>query len=302
MAALAAPDAAQTATTTFASAFNSTLGDVGTGMPTDNALSALLAQFNAASAGPALPPRPAPTATSAQLEGVFSILDWTPTNPAVEASPAVETTPSPLASFAMKRKLSDVEAEDSSSKRARSSTPVAKRAYRRQAPKTSPTLQQLAAAASSGSPLVPEKFELIDTVKKEEPETVAAVRLTSTGKPSTARPKAVVPEKYMKNGEAQAVTGMTTEQILAYPNWEALMQDVDEAHRPNAEILGKMITDNRDKAKWAAKKSRDERKQKVEQLEGQVEELQKKITDMRNIMLKLARTGEVSYSVFEGHI
>ncbi|GMK54169.1 hypothetical protein CspeluHIS016_0107550 [Cutaneotrichosporon spelunceum] len=296
--ALETADAMQTANATFSSSLHSTLGDFNFNgnAESHNELSGILGQLGTVPA-PAVTPAPRAVPDAAEVANVFALLNWTRTY-STDA-----TTSSPLESLPMKRKLSETETEDAATKRDRSSAPVAKRPYRRQSAKNTLTLSQLAAAASSGSPLVIEQLEDVEEATKgEEAEVTAAVRLTSTGKPSTARPKAVVPEKYMKNGEAQTITGMTTEQILGYPNWEALMLDVDETHRSSALAFGKMITDNRDKAKWAAKKSRDERKQKVEQLEGQVEELQKKNDGMRQALLNLVRKGVVDIAEIQAYI
>jgi hypothetical protein len=242
---------------------------------------------------------PAPAAASGLTEA-YAALGWPL---ASKAAPAAAVTPA-VASTAMKRKGSDSSDDSSAAKRPRgrppSSTPVAKRPYRRQS-KNGLSLSQLAAAAASGKPVVIDETPLI-VEDDEDDEPSSPVRLTSTGKPSTARPKAVVPEKYMKNGEAQAITGMNTEQILSFPNWVSLMECVDEAHRAGAEVFGKMITENRDKAKWAAKKSRDERKAKVESLEGQVDDLQGKISEMRGLLLGLVGRGLVPLSEVESFI
>lgn len=290
------PDARMSSDPTMASAFGSAFGDFG-GLASLGAdavsqlqLGNLLSQIS--NANPAALSAPAATPAPAGLPEAYAALGW----------PASAPTAAP----AMKRKVSDVSDDGSvSSKRPRgrpaSDAAPAKRPYRRQS-KPGLSLSQLAAAAASGSPVV------VGDKKEPLPQSPSPaleekpVRLTSTGKPSTARPKAVVPEKYMKNGEAQAITGMTTEQILSFPNWGALMECVDEAHRAGAEVFGKMITENRDKAKWAAKKSRDERKAKVETLEGQVDELQAKIAEMRGVMLSLVGRGAVSLADVEAYI
>ncbi|BEI86119.1 hypothetical protein CcaverHIS002_0604060 [Cutaneotrichosporon cavernicola] len=285
----------------FGSSFNSTISGVGLDVNAPPAvdLNDILRSFEVVTAPTAAPVAPATSNSDTDAVDVamaLNALDWVP------ALAAGSTTASPVP-VAMKRKLTEtaIETEDPATKRSRSSTPVVKRPYRRQSTKNTLTLSQLAAAASSGSSLVIEQLEDVEPAKNET-EVAATIRLTSTGKPSTARPKAVVPEKYMKNGEAQTITGMSTEQILAYPNWEALMEDVDDKHRTGALAFGKMITENRDKAKWAAKKSRDERKQKVEQLEGQVEQLEKKNDGMRQVLLGLVRKGLVDISEIQEYI
>lgn len=282
------PDATMAADPTMLSTFGS-LGDfgnlasLGTDAVTQLQLGNILRQLTT-------PAAPAPTVSSGLTEA-YAALGW----------PSAQDEKTALSATSMKRKASDVSSDDGA-KRARvnSSTPAPKRPYRRQS-KNGLSLSQLAAAASSGSPLVVEDC-LTPGSPEEVEEDIKPVRLTASGKPSTARPKAVVPEKYMKNGEAQAITGMTTEQIMAFPNWSALMDCVDEEHRAGADIFGKMISENRDKAKWAAKKSRDERKAKVESLEGEVDELKSKINDMRGYLLGLVGRGAVSLSEIENFI
>lgn len=295
------PDPTLSSDPTMASAFGSAFGNfgglasLGSDAVSQLQLGNLLQQIS--NANPVALNTPAAASTPAAPAGLpeaYAALGWPASTPGAAAAPA------------MKRKASDVSDVDSvSSKRPRgrpaSSAPPAKRPYRRQS-KPGLSLSQLAAAAASGSPVVlGDKKEPLPAspspALEEKP-----VRLTSTGKPSTARPKAVVPEKYMKNGEAQAITGMTTEQILSFPNWAALMECVDDAHRAGAEVFGKMITENRDKAKWAAKKSRDERKAKVETLESQVDELQSKIAEMRGVLLSLVGRGAVSLADVEAYI
>lgn len=297
------PDSSMAADPTMLSTFGSTLGNFGNlaSLGSDAVSQLQLGNLLEQLTGTAPTPAPATLAPSG-LSEVYASLGWPLTGPVKEESPAASSPA--LSSMAMKRKASDSSDDMSSAKRSRgrpaSSTPVAKRPYRRQS-KNGLSLSQLAAAAATGAPIIDEKRAMSPTPEVEDDDE-APVRLTATGKPSTARPKAVVPEKYMKNGEAQAITGMTTEQILSFPNWSTLMECVDEAHRAGAEVFGKMISENRDKAKWAAKKSRDERKAKVESLEGQVDDLQGKIAEMRGLLLGLVGRGLVSLADVETYI
>lgn len=278
------PDAAMSADPTMLSTFGSldfgSLAALGNDSVSQLQLGNILNQLSA-------PADPAPATVSSGLTAAYAALGW-------------PTAKEEKAAVSMKRKASDM-SNDGAAKRTRATgTPVAKRPYRRQS-KNGLSLSQLAAAAASGSPLVVEDC-LTPGSPEEVEDDIKPVRLTATGKPSTARPKAVVPEKYMKNGEAQAITGMTTEQIMAFPNWSALMECVDEEHRAGADIFGKMISENRDKAKWAAKKSRDERKAKVESLEGEIDELKGKINEMRGVLLGLVGRGVISLSEVENYI
>lgn len=122
------------------------------------------------------------------------------------------------------------------------------------------------------------------------------VKRTASGKPSTARPKSVVPEKYFKDGTAQAVTGMTMEQILAFPTFEDLLKQVDPSLYDAAAEFGERIADNRDKAKDAAKKSREERKAKIDSLERTVDGLENKIKGMQGVLMALVSKGLVAQS------
>ncbi|KAK4684308.1 hypothetical protein P7C73_g5880, partial [Tremellales sp. Uapishka_1] len=146
--------------------------------------------------------------------------------------------------------------------------PPVKRPYKRQSKSTS-----LASPA------------LACTYGFEGPSTPVAIK---SGNPSAARPKAVVPEKFFKNGEAVQSTGMTEQEIRAYPNWETLMMYVDEAHRAAAEAFGDRINGNRNKARDAAAKSREDKKNENEQLRAQNEE-------MRQVLRGLVERGIVSY-------
>lgn len=284
-----------TVLSTFGSSFANfgSLASLGSNAVSQLQLGNLLSQLTGSA-----PAQPAPAAVPS-LPEAYAALGW----PLTTESKAATASPAP----SMKRKLSEM-SDDQSAKRSRGrvgssgATPIAKRPYRRQS-KNGLSLSQLAAAAASGSPVVvPAPIKVETPAPADEDDDEEPVKLTASGKLSTARPKAVVPEKYMKNGEAQAITGMSTEDIMAFPNWAALMACVDDAHRAGAEVFGKMITENRDKAKWAAKKSRDERKAKVESLEGQVDELQSQIADLRGLLLGLVGRGLVPLSEVESYI
>ncbi|KAI9638241.1 uncharacterized protein MKK02DRAFT_31717 [Dioszegia hungarica] len=134
---------------------------------------------------------------------------------------------------------------------------------------------------------------LIATVSLDDVE--EPPKRTASGKPSTARPKSVVPEKYFKDGSAFAITGMTMEQILSFPTFDELLKQVAVDKRDGAREFGERIADQRDKAKDAAKKSRDEKRQKIEQLEGQVDGLEDQVAKMRVYLQSLLGSGRVSH-------
>jgi polyhydroxyalkanoate synthesis regulator phasin len=121
-----------------------------------------------------------------------------------------------------------------------------------------------------------------------------SVKLTATGKLSTARPKSVVPEKYLKDGSALSILGMTVDEIQTFPTFEDLLRKVHPSKQAAAAEFGLRIADNRDKAKDAAKKSRDERRQKIESLEDTVQTLETKVVGLQNLLLQLVAKGLVS--------
>jgi hypothetical protein len=132
------------------------------------------------------------------------------------------------------------------------------------------------------------------TFEDSDAESESTPKITASGKLSTARPKSVVPEKYFKDGSAQAVTGMTVEQIQAFPTFEELLKKVSPELQSAAAEFGERIKENRDKAKDAAKKSRDERKAKIDSLEQTVSELEGKIEGMQAVMMALVSRGVLS--------
>ncbi|WWD09697.1 hypothetical protein V865_007825 [Kwoniella europaea PYCC6329] len=124
--------------------------------------------------------------------------------------------------------------------------------------------------------------------------TPATIKKTISGKPSTARPKSVVPEKFLKDGSAQSILGMDINQIQSYPSFDMLLKDVAADKLHAAKEFGERIADNRDKAKDAAKKSRDERRAKIERseyLEKKVEDLENKLSGLTGVLMSLVDRG-----------
>ncbi|WWC66127.1 uncharacterized protein I206_100027 [Kwoniella pini CBS 10737] len=162
-------------------------------------------------------------------------------------------------------------------------------------------LYQRQSTVFSGSPTysansVADESE-IDSPMATSPITPAAPKKTASGKPSTARPKSVVPEKFLKDGSAQAILGMTIDQIQSYPSFDMLLKDVEASKLPTARDFGERISDNRDKAKDAAKKSRDERRAKIERseyLEKKVDDLESKLKGMTSVLLTLVDRGIIN--------
>ncbi|KAL7419214.1 hypothetical protein Q5752_006051 [Cryptotrichosporon argae] len=246
---------------------------------------------------PAAQPEPVMPAANNSLAQAVANMDWALLTASPVGVSPLSLSLSPPASpplESLKRKISDASDISVPVKRPRGRPPKSasvigplvsshKRPYNRQ-PRSSLT--------KTPSPLIAVHDALSDDdLDGSESEVDSSVKLTVSGKPSTARPKSVVPEKYMKNGQAQEITGMTVEQINTFPNWTALMAAVDDAHRVQTKEFGKMIRDNRRKAKDAAKKSREERKAKVEGLESQIAGLEAKLDVFRVFAQALSARG-----------
>ncbi len=217
------------------------------------------------------------------LQSVYAALGWTlPT--AVE--PQLISPPTPL-----KRKVSDSSDESALAKRPRGRPPKprpdAKRPRRRQS-KGGSSVPALVAAAVLDTPT--SRSVTFADIDGSDHESVVAVG-KKAGKSSTARPKSVVPEKYLKDGSAQTMLGMSVDQIQSFPTFEELLKMVSSSLRPGAAEFGERIKENRDKAKDAAKKSRDERRAKIDSLEKTVAELEGTIEGMRGVLATLVTKG-----------
>ncbi|ODN78046.1 hypothetical protein L202_05128 [Cryptococcus amylolentus CBS 6039] len=202
-----------------------------------------------------------------------------PANLSLPASPVA-----PVAALGAKRKASDASDEGAPAPKRRgrppgTGKPKAAVAPKRRVSKASPASSSVSPASSS------EALPLDDFDDDMSP-----VRLTATGKPSTDRPKSVVPAKFLKDGSAQAILGMTIPEIMSFPTYEELLKKVRPELVAGATEFGEKIADNRDKAKDAAKKSRDERRAKIERaeyLERRCEELEGKVSNMGSFLMSL---------------
>ncbi|WVQ74520.1 hypothetical protein IAR50_004121 [Cryptococcus sp. DSM 104548] len=115
-------------------------------------------------------------------------------------------------------------------------------------------------------------------------------------KTSTARPRSVVPEKFIGDGSAETALGMSTAAIQSFPSFEELLKHVHPDNYARAKAFGEKIARNRLKAKNAAKRSRDQRRAKIEKaelLEKQTEELQGKLEGMKTLLSTLVANGTV---------
>ena len=128
---------------------------------------------------------------------------------------------------------------------------------------------------------------------------------SNDGKVCTTRPKAVVPEKFLNDGSAEAALGMTIAEIQTFPTFEELLKKVHPNNCQKAILFGEKITRNRIKAKHAAKRSRDQRRAKierVERLEKQTKELQDQVEDMRALLGQLVESGAINREVVQAYI
>lgn len=238
----------------------------------DLGLTALFEKYNAA---------PQPVVASVQapsdLTNIYSTVDW---NALTTVQPE-QVSPRP----SLKRKDSGSSADSGPQKRPRGRPPkeksTTKRPYRRQDQSAS-SVPALVAGVLTGTPLA-----LPSSLDDEEDEATRA-------KNSFDRPKSVVPEKYLKDGSAQTILGMTADVIQSFPTFEELLKVVSPELYAGAKEFGDRIKENRDKAKDAAKKSRDEKRNKIESLESTVRGLEDKLSAITGVLQALVQKGLLS--------
>ncbi|WWD17616.1 hypothetical protein CI109_102057 [Kwoniella shandongensis] len=293
------PDPRGSSDPTMTSTFGLSFGDFGvhTGLDSDAASQLGLTNLVGKLVDQADQPATEATRASANLADAYAILDKL--LPASSSPTSIEPSqlslpPSPAP---LKRKASEMSEDSASAAKKRGRPPgstkvkpvalhSAKRAYRRQSKSSSDNL--------SGSPAVSIDTAVVDGDESDAESDTSPVKLTASGKPSTARPKSVVPEKFLKDGSAQSILGMTITEIQSFPSFEELVKKVSPSLMPGAREFGERIAENRDKAKDAAKKSRDERRAKIERaevLEKKVEELETRISGMTSVLLALVDRG-----------
>ncbi|OWZ28518.1 hypothetical protein J007_06356 [Cryptococcus neoformans] len=184
-----------------------------------------------------------------------------------------------------KRKASDASDEGAPAPKRRGRPPGTGK------PKAAKPMERQQSKTSSFSSSSPSSFNGTPPADDSDLEAASpTVKVTATGKPSTDRPKSVVPAKFLKDGTAQAILGMTIPEILSFPTYEELLKKVKVELLPGAREFGEKIADNRDKAKDAAKKSRDERRAKIERaeyFEKKCEQLQEQIASMSSFLMTL---------------
>lgn len=254
------------------------------------------------------------------LAPIYSQLGWLdnlPVAASVPAGPAAPTTVSPSALTAisplltgLKRKVSD--ASDTSA--ADTTEPPKKRRGRPPKHLSRSTTSLLGTPASvstlalnspsaSPSPTLP-SAPLLRTYSSSlasalfGPASTSGAAAAAKGKKaplpeSTARPKSVVPVKYLKDKTAQTVTGMTQAQILSYTSYDELLKHVSADKYEGAKEFGQRLEEGRDKAADAAKRAREEKKARIYELEGEVDRLQ-------SVLRRLVESGKVRMEDLEG--
>jgi len=85
--------------------------------------------------------------------------------------------------------------------------------------------------------------------------------------PAHARPKSVVPDKFLKNGTAQKILGMAEQEIKGYAQFSDILQVLVGTDRYDEAVkFGTQLEEIRLQGRDAAKKSRDEKRQQKEAL------------------------------------
>lgn len=94
-----------------------------------------------------------------------------------------------------------------------------------------------------------------------------------SSKPTVAKPKAVVPQKYLKDGSASAALGMTEDQILAFPDFDALLLAVTPELKARAIEFGELVENGRRQAAESAQQTRAAKESKLNELTAEVSRL-----------------------------
>jgi hypothetical protein len=95
-----------------------------------------------------------------------------------------------------------------------------------------------------------------------------------SSKPTVAKPKAVVPQKYLRDGTAQAALGMSEEQILAYPDFDTLLVDVQAHLQSRAVEFGQLVESGRRQAAESAQQNRAAKDAKLNGLADRVHSME----------------------------
>ncbi|WVW82622.1 hypothetical protein I302_104633 [Kwoniella bestiolae CBS 10118] len=285
------PDGRGTSDPTMTNTFGLTFGDFGlhTDLGADAASQLGLTNLLGKLGEPKTMQQPTSTGSVNDLTDAYALLDkLLPSATSTISSPTsiqpsqLSLPPSPPSSTTLKRK--SFESADGAQPAKKRGRPPGSGSI-----KTKPLSLQGPALGSPSSSCADES-----ELGSPSASTPAIIKKTISGKPSTARPKSVVPEKFLKDGSAQSILGMDINQIQSYPSFDMLLKDVSEDKLQAAKEFGERIADNRDKAKDAAKKSRDERRAKIERseyLEKKVEDLESKLQGLTGVLMGLVDRG-----------
>ena len=93
-------------------------------------------------------------------------------------------------------------------------------------------------------------------------------------KPTVAKPKAVVPQKYLRDGTAQSALGMSEEKILAFPDFDALLLEVPADLQTRAVEFGQLIENGRRQAAESAQMNRAAKDAKLNGLADKVQRME----------------------------
>jgi hypothetical protein len=93
-------------------------------------------------------------------------------------------------------------------------------------------------------------------------------------KPTVAKPKAVVPQKYLRDGTAQDALGMSEDKILAFPDFETLLLEVPAHLQARAVEFGQLIENGRRQAAESAQMNRAAKDAKLNGLTEKVNRLE----------------------------
>lgn len=93
-------------------------------------------------------------------------------------------------------------------------------------------------------------------------------------KPTVAKPKAVVPQKYLRDGTAQDALGMPEDKILAFPDYEALLLEVPAHLQTRAIEFGQLIENGRRQAAESAQMNRAAKDAKLNGLADKVQRME----------------------------
>jgi hypothetical protein len=134
----------------------------------------------------------------------------------------------------------------------------------------------------------PCKTNLTDTGASPKPK-------RQVSKPSAAKPKSVVPQKYLKDGTAQDALGMSEEKILTFPDFDSLLLEVPASLQTRAIQLRQVIENAR---RHAAESAQNTRAATHAKMTGLTDENQL----MKEGFRQLLDSGVISRDFYDKHV